>query len=180
MRKFEELVISISNILNKLEISHFFTGAIATSYWGKPRTTTDIDIVWKPSNIKELYKELRKINLDCDESIIMEALESKGNLVILDKISPYRIDFLPPQAEQLKRRKLVMLLNINIWLVSPEDLIIMKVIYGREKDRIDIMHIIYIQGDKLDYKYIQENIEKLGLKHIYNDILKKIESKDNQ
>jgi len=166
--------------LNELEILHFFTGAIASSYWGKPRTTTDIDIVWEPSNIKAFFKELKKIKLDFDESILLKKLELKESLVILDKISPYRIDFLPLQSQsQLKRRILVKILNINIWLVSPEDLIIMKTLFGREKDQTDIMHIIRIQGDKLDNNYIQENIENLGLQHIYNDILKRIESRNN-
>jgi len=54
--------------------------------------------------------------------------------------------------------------DFAINIATPEDLIILKLLSGREQDRLDAMKILEIQKDKLDKDYLQTWIEKLDVK----------------
>ena len=47
LENFKVLVRRIVNSLNAAELDYMFTGALAASYYGTPRTTTDVDVVVK-------------------------------------------------------------------------------------------------------------------------------------
>jgi hypothetical protein len=50
-------------------------------------------------------------------------------------------------------------LNIS----SPEDLILLKLLSGREQDRLDAGKIIKIQKENIDMEYIQKWSKKLSI-----------------
>jgi len=49
METFEGLVRRVVNSFNAVGLDYMFTGALAASYYGMPRTTMDIDVVVKVS-----------------------------------------------------------------------------------------------------------------------------------
>lgn len=70
------------------------------------------------------------------------------------------VDFLlalPGYDEQIVERALLRDLGgFSAWVCSAEDLIIQKVIAGREKDWLDVDSLLRAQRGKLDYAYIDE------------------------
>lgn len=61
-----------------------------------------------------------------------------------------------------------------VWLVSPEDLILLKVLANRDRDRGDIQDVLFMQGE-LDRAYMTEWAEKLGVLSNLNESLAKFD-----
>jgi hypothetical protein len=75
-----------------------FTGALAASYYGTPRTTTDVDVVVNVSREEtqtKLVSALRKARLRVDEEKIDAAFESGYRIVTFkDSKSPFTVDII--------------------------------------------------------------------------------------
>jgi hypothetical protein len=72
-----------------------FTGAIASSYYGLPRTTMDVDIIVTTSNTDRghLVEALREAGLVVSEEDFEKALDSGYNIVSMDdSYSPFTVD----------------------------------------------------------------------------------------
>ncbi|MCD6580050.1 hypothetical protein J7L48_11310, partial [bacterium] len=68
--------------------------------------------------------------------------------------------------------------NVKANFASPEDVIIMKMIYykkgGSEKHLRDIANMLKISNEIIDRKYIEKWVNEFDLKDIWQIILKKI------
>lgn len=137
--------------LNKSRISYAITGATATSYYGVPRTTADVDFVVKVSSksLSRFTRTLENAGLKADREKIKRQLKTEYDVVTVpDSSSPYRAVFVI-QQETIERRK-GSLLGISTYYQSPETLILaklsmIKVTVGMEKrfnDRSDIQAIL--------------------------------------
>lgn len=51
--------------------------------------------------------------------------------------------------------------GLRVPVITPEDLIVMKTLAGRDKDVEDIAEIEHGMGDKLDYEYIRKAVDRL-------------------
>lgn len=58
------------------------------------------------------------------------------------------------QTHLLARRRRALLEDLNVWLVSPEDLILLKLLAGRQRDLADVGDILFIQG-QLDEAHLR-------------------------
>jgi hypothetical protein len=72
--------------LNKSQQDYMFTGALAVSYYGRPRTTTDIDIIiqTRTEDISRLNRALREAGLSFSEHKLKQSLESEYNIITLE------------------------------------------------------------------------------------------------
>lgn len=61
-----------------------------------------------------------------------------------------------------------------VWLVSPEDLILLKALANRDRDRGDIQDVLFMQGE-LDREYISHWAERLGASQTLEESLKKFD-----
>ena len=52
--------------------------------------------------------------------------------------------------------------NLQVAVVSPEDLIVLKVLAGRPRDAIDVQDVLFMQGE-LDRDYMKHWAERLGV-----------------
>ena len=66
LKGFQGLVTRVLKALNQSKLSYAITGALAVSYFGRPRTTQDIDILlgFKPSYADKISSTLRKAGLN--------------------------------------------------------------------------------------------------------------------
>ncbi|MCW4020555.1 MAG: hypothetical protein NWF14_04930 [Candidatus Bathyarchaeota archaeon] len=70
METFEELIKRVVNSFNAFKLDYMFTGALAASYYGAPRSTMDVDIVVEVSRDASQIKfvpALKKAGLQVDE-----------------------------------------------------------------------------------------------------------------
>jgi len=68
-------------------------------------------------------------------------------------------DFL---REAVARRRSANVESRAIWLVSPEDLVLLKLVAARPRDLADVGDILFTQG-KLDHEYLLSWAERLGV-----------------
>ena len=91
------MVKALVSEFNKSQIQYAVTGAIAASYCGRPRSTTDVDFIVKvnPRNLFGFIRLLQHAGLDSDEKRIKAQFASGYDVVtVQDRSSPYDADFI--------------------------------------------------------------------------------------
>jgi hypothetical protein len=173
---FKKLAIKLIQILKELKIPYMFTGGLAVNAYGFLRATFDFDLVviLKEKNIKKLVLKLKEFNFDLIEEDLRKILEIGNRFMTRTKDSIYRIDFWLVKTDYDKlafsRRKQKIIFNKKVWLISAEDLILIKLFYGgRGKDIDDAIGVLKRQKDKLDYSYLTKEAKILG---IYGELKK--------
>jgi len=110
-------------------LDYAFTGALATSFYGTPRTTSDIDVIVTIGNETDLKTKLitalHGAGLAVDERKIDSALTSGFKIATFkDTTSPYCIDVIF-SSEKLDKRE-GKIAGLNTLFQSPEGLIAAK------------------------------------------------------
>lgn len=109
-------------------LDYAFTGALAASFYGVPRTTTDVDVVvviadgdWR----RRLVSALRDVGAVVDEKEIDKAVESGYRIArFRDGRSVYCVDVILSEAKVQKRVGIVA--GVQTFFQTPEDLILAK------------------------------------------------------
>ena len=191
---FEDFLIMILSVLEKAGIDYMIGGAVAVWPWGEPRSTQDIDIVIHLGieQVNSLSKELEKAEIYLPPDIILENLhETRIDLPInaIHGASGYKAEmFLMREDDELRTTAFQRRVKIDfgseigkVFIHSPEDLIIYKMLYfslsQQTKHIRDIGSILKTRGDKLDYEYIQNWAIKKQLTSIWEEIQRGLESK---
>jgi len=163
-----QLLVKVASILKDLQVPYAVTGGMAVFVWGRPRFTADIDIVImleakEASVFRDALKEISRVSY-IDSDAIETALRSHGEFNFIDGVSGIKVDFWVSKNDafaknQLERRIGKEILGETIYFMSPEDLILSKLLWYREgkssKHLEDIESILKIQK-KVDYAYIEK------------------------
>jgi len=185
---FRDLIKEVFLKLSEMKIDFIFSGAIAANvYRTTPRATADIDIAI-PFNEQVLEAIKRKfINFEfINWDILKERLEIKKkykDVIIpeflrLKHVSGYEIDFFPLYSNYLLRKKKAKMLDFEIDVIGPEDLIIIKSIYYRPKDQDDIINILENSDLELDLNYLIQELQEFDKIEVINQI-RAIRMRDN-
>ena len=113
--------------MNDAEIDYMFTGALAASYYGLPRTTMDVDIVAKVTekSVQTFVAQLRKVGIQANEQSIHEAFKSGYRIVTLkDKNTPFSLDIILSSKKLEKNPGTI--LGLPTFYQTPEALILSK------------------------------------------------------
>ena len=165
----------VGKILDELGIPYFVTGGVAVVTWGRMRFTQDIDIViaLRREQIPTLAARLRALGEGTyiDEAMAAEGLERKNAFNFILPENVVKVDFWifkddPLTKLQLKRTVVVPIDGQNIHFLSPEDVILNKLLWYKESESSrhfeDAQSIVAIQGNKLDKQYLNEWAERQG------------------
>lgn len=169
-------------VFSELEIPYFITGGVASSTFGDPRSTRDLDIVMQiaPDDINRLVQRLEPQGFYVPG---VEDVQSgrMSTLVIthMETIATADLVIAPTDEftlEQFQRRKSVETPEIGeIYFCSPENLILNKLIWRRntqsEKQWRDILGILKVQGERLDYAYLIDWADRMGVLNALNQAL---------
>lgn len=156
-----EALLELIKALNAKKIRYMLVGGLAVNYYGVPRATGDIDIsvLAGPDNIEELLSSLQKRKFIFHRRDILTLIKISNHFLFFDPSNTYRVDCWLPKTnfglQALKRRKNIRLAGKNIYLPTVEDLILLKLTAGRDKDMEDLKWIIKRQKGKLDKDYLK-------------------------
>ena len=177
------LLIKISQILEDLGISYFITGGMAVLVWGRPRFTADIDILVElySKDVSRLERALLSLGKAgyVDKDAIEEALLREGEFNFIDGVTGVKVDFWILKKNsfdvlRMKRRIGQDILGQRVYFISPEDLILSKLVWYRESQSSrhleDAESVIKISGKKLDFKYLRKRAKELGASAILTKI----------
>ncbi|HLY75492.1 MAG TPA: nucleotidyl transferase AbiEii/AbiGii toxin family protein [Planctomycetota bacterium] len=148
-------------------------GGLAAALWGDPRYTEDVDFVlFLPE--RHAYKFLReaaKHGFSVEEDLAIQQIQVSGwaRLPFGGQKSPWHLDLTlgdsPFDKSALARKKREELFGRKVWVASPEDLLIYKLVSWRDRDVMDV-HAIIQRQKSLDQTYLRKWIgwwEKQGI-----------------
>jgi hypothetical protein len=175
----EDSMERISAILGDLGLKFHFTGGVASSYYGDPRLTQDLDIVIQLAvdqpETKALLDRLSAGYL-VNQPVALDAIKRNGLFQAIDQHSWIKIDFhvggkIPGELERSSPREI--LPGLTVPLVGKEDAIVSKLLWiqqGSHKARHDVKAMLSRDED-LDRECLRGRAAALGL----DDILAAIE-----
>lgn len=126
--------------LNSNNVNYLLVGGWAVGIYGNPRATKDIDflVAIDDDNLNKLQKALLEFGAP---PVDLNHFREKGNVIRMGS-SPVQIDIINEATgidirDCYSRRKLIRVENIDISIISKEDLIRNKKASGRIKDLAD-------------------------------------------
>jgi hypothetical protein len=128
LKAFFDLVRRVVESFGAVGLDYMFTGALAASYYGVPRTTMDVDVVVEVTEEEarsKLVSALKQAGLVVDGERIDAAIESGYGIVTFrDAESPYNVDVIV--SDRKLERRAGTILGLATFYQSPEDLILAK------------------------------------------------------
>lgn len=182
MRTIEQILNTVCEFMNKNSIDYVIVGGFAVLFYGNPRTTMDIDYViqLEDENIPVLVKFLQENDFHADEYDMRAAFEEKSHCTVEDKDTMFRLDIKGVYNEMdertLRNKRKVDLNDIAIWIASPEDTIVNKLVFAREQDIKDALGILVRQYDVLDIVYLEKTTKNIGVYESLKELREKYES----
>ena len=167
--------------LNRSGVSYLLTGAMASNYWGMPRTTHDLDFVVQLSaeTIPGLLREFRD-DFYLDDQAVHAALAPPYQFNAIDNRSGFKIDFWmlrpdPFEMSMFQRRLSVQLLRERAWIATAEDIILQKLRWDSltpsQQQVADAAGVVAVQSGHLDRIYLQRWANELGINENLNRLL---------
>jgi len=157
-----------------------FTGAVAASYYGIPRTTMDVDIVVRTSlkNVEsQLVKPLRRAEIQVNESKIHEALKSGYRIVTFtDEKTHYTLDVI--LSDKKLERKSGTVAGLPSFIQTPEDLILtklrmIKATLSEEKSHKDSEDVrAILKHTRLDLGMLKREARKENTASILDELIR--------
>ncbi len=172
--------------LERLAIPYMLVGSYASTTYGEPRFTQDIDIVLELAlaSIAAFCAAFPAPEFFLSEQAVREAVRAQFQFNVLHPSSGNKIDFILPRRDewgqtQWQRRQRVQLLpDREGFTARPEDVILGKLWYycegGSEKHLRDIAGILRVSGAAVDQADITRWAEKLGVAEVWQAILQKL------
>ena len=171
----QALLKRIVEALDEAGIPYMLTGSLASSLQGEPRTTHDIDLVVDiaPADVARVSQALSGPHIYLDERAVSEATRRRAMFNLIDSSSGDKADFWlltdePFDRERFARRVLVEALGLRLSVCTPEDTILMKLLWsarsgGSEKQLNDALRVYELQAGSLDDDYLDEWAARLDV-----------------
>lgn len=170
---FARLLADVVARLDAAGIPYMMTGSLASSWYGEPRTTQDLDVVIDPSTsgLDRLVQGLQTDGWYVDRDVALSALRERTQF---NAIGPdgFKIDFIvrhdrPFSIAEFDRRRPGEMLGTQTFVASPEDMVIAKLDWAQasdsERQLRDVDGMLDVSGDQLDRAYIDGWVRRLGL-----------------
>ncbi len=174
-----EVLKMVAERLNQAKVPYMITGSIPVSYYAVPRMTRDIDIV-----IELEEKDVEKItslfsgDFYIDKESVQKAVREKGIFNIIHNTLIVKIDFIirkedAYRKEEFRRRLKTRIEGTEIFLTTPEDLILSKLYWSKdsrsEMQISDVKNLLQSVRD-LDKEYIKRWADYLGISEFYLEV----------
>jgi hypothetical protein len=184
MKTEQEIFSEVLDKLGKLAVPYMIAGSVAAIAYGEPRMTLDMDLVidLEPGKVKDFVASFGP-EYYVDSGSIKEAIQSRGHFNIIQSEAGIKIDFYllkdhEHSREEFKRKNQESFdENRTAIFSSPEDVILKKLEWYKmgesQKHLDDIKGILKISGDKLDMRYVEKWVLKIGVQDIWRKISEK-------
>ncbi len=169
-----QLAAELHDLFIANDINYYVTRGVAAVAYGETRTTQDLDVVLaiNLTDLPQIAAMLETVGFyvsGLDDVIAQRMFSFQATQI--ETIS--RVDLMIASSTeyartQLSRRKTIPIsAGKDVYFASPEDVIINKLLWGKssqsEKQWRDVLSIMKTQQESLDYSYIDEWADKLGL-----------------
>ncbi len=174
-----EVLLGVVDILEALGVPYLVGGSLASSLYGIPRSTNDIDLVvdLQPDHVRPLIAALGD-EFFVDEESIREAIQHRRSFNIIhnttfDKLDLFVVRDHPWRRQELSRRRPERIVpereDALVYFASPEDTVLSKLDWyhrgGEVSDRQwgDVLAVLKVQGSALDIDYLRTWASRLDI-----------------
>jgi len=170
---------SAIDALKLANIEYMVVGSIASSIYGPPRLTYDVDIIISvlPEDVDALLRSFPAPRYYFDRDAILDAIARKAEFNIIDSEEGGKIDFWVLEGdrysrERFSRRRLATFQNTEFYVTSPEDTILMKLKWavmsgGSEKQFVDALGVLEVNFGNLDLTYMNAWAKALKIEDLW-------------
>ena len=179
----ERALALVIDLLERNQILYMLTGSMASSYYGRPRSTHDADLVVDPAQeqLVRFLEGVTEAGFDAEGAAAIRALERRTTFNVIEKSSASKVDLIlkrerPFSIEEFSRRRLATLaFRSGVALVSPADAILSKLEWARlsgasERQFADIRGILEVTSANADVGYIERWAAVLGLTDLWRRV----------
>lgn len=168
----------VIDAFEKSSVSYYIGGSVASSMYGIARATLDVDIV---ADVKQYHITTLKKHLQdkyyIDETMIQDAIKDSSSFNLIHLETAIKIDVFIFKDEPYQRNAMERRIKdtfdddqeLTYYFSSPEDIIIAKLQWYEKGERVserqwlDIIGVIKVQGGSLDSQYLEMWTQKLGV-----------------
>ena len=153
---FARVLASVSNVLRDGGLAWYVFGAQAVLAYGRPRLTADLDITVKTDleQVPALVSRLGAVGLVLHPRATPDFVRRTRVLPFVHEATGIPVDIVLAgpglEEEFLANAREIDLAGVTVPVISPEDLIVTKVLAGRPKDVDDVDGILREQLPALD------------------------------
>jgi hypothetical protein len=171
-----QILALVGRRLEDSKIPYYVGGGIASIIHGEERLTKDADIVIRilPVQIQKFVKAF-ETDFVVSADAVRDSLTRRYAFNIIHLDTAFKIDFYPVTDEDemeiaaFARRQRRDIGVGEIWIASPEDVILAKLRWFRkggevsEKQWRDVLGVLKVQGENLDFVYLEQQARRFGL-----------------
>lgn len=169
-----EFLRRITTTLDAHDIPYMLTGSLASSMYGVPRATNDIDIVILPTReqLLAVVQLFQRVGLHVAPEAALGALRAKTQFNVIDFPRALKVDLIVRKDRafsiaEFERRETHEVEGMRLTIATPEDVLLAKLEWSKisesERQLTDAAGILQVQGDTIDRAYIEKWVRELEL-----------------
>jgi hypothetical protein len=180
------VTMQVTDVLDRLGVPYVIGGSIASSVYGPPRATQDVDVVadFKDEHISPFVAALQA-DFYLDEAAVREAVRRRWSFNVIHFQTTLKVDVFvakqdQPTAQEFARRRPYVpqhAPDAELFLASPEDVVVQKLFWYRLGDHVsdrqwmDALGVLKARGLKLDVDYMRRLAEQMEVADLLERIL---------
>ena len=169
-----DALFQVLDALEALQISYMIVGSFASTFWGRPRMTHDADLVVEITAEQTAdLAELLASHFYAPQFVIEDAVRKRDQFNVIHLEYAFKVDMWlrkdsPYDVVCFKRRLLRVVFGREVWLSSPEDVILSKLRWYRAAPALgrqfrDAVEVYEIQEPYLEQDYLDQWALQLGI-----------------
>lgn len=181
MNEVSDVLGRMVSLLNQAQIPHMVAGSFASTFYGKPRTTQDIDLVIDPTapSLAAFVVSLPPKDYYVSGEAAQDALQRRTQFNVIDMATGWKIDLIVRKGrrysvEEFRRRTPVRMFEIDVFVATPEDVILSKLEWasmsGSERQLRDVRGILDVRQDAVDLAYIERWAAELSVLDLWQQV----------
>jgi hypothetical protein len=171
----------LKDVISRLEdsgIRYMLTGSLAVGVYSEPRMTRDVDIVLEIDSAEghRLFERLAPAYY-CDAGALHRAVAQKRLFNVIHQQELVKVDLIvrpnaPYDDMAFGRRRRLTFLGLELWVISPEDLILAKLRWAkstRSDFQLRDVHLVLATAE-LDEAYLQDWATRLDVTDLLQEL----------
>jgi hypothetical protein len=172
-----DVIRDVTGRLERAGIGYMLTGSMAMNYYAEPRMTRDIDLVValsvdSVSAVAALFQPDYYISIEA----AMEAVRSESIFNMIHEESIIKVDVIvrkttPFRLSEFQRRQRIHVQDVDLWIVSREDLILSKLVWAKPShSELQLRDVRNLIAAEYDHDYVSKWAETLGISELFREI----------